>query len=280
MIGQVIVSRGRIGELPIPTFYGDEVCHVNGLRYAWDVVVATLKARLVRMGIFYDPKFYFPQTDVARSVSRFSFFSSSRVVAAAVTPGSLVLDLGCSDGELADYLRREKGCTVLDAAGVDLDRELPHVPWDSLDCVLALDVLEERDRPGEFLDRLKERLANNGRVRIIAGSANVAFFITRFMLLLGQFNYSRRGILALKHKRLFTRASLGRLFRYAGYEVLRRQDVGAPYPLALGEGWLARALMAVNGLLVKVLPGLFAWQTVLEARPLPSVASVLRSAQR
>lgn len=27
-----------IKELPIPTYYGDEICHVNGLRYAFDVV--------------------------------------------------------------------------------------------------------------------------------------------------------------------------------------------------------------------------------------------------
>ena len=27
----------RIRELPIPTYYGDEICHVNGLKYAADV---------------------------------------------------------------------------------------------------------------------------------------------------------------------------------------------------------------------------------------------------
>src|SRR5262249_7816313 len=28
----------RIQELPIPTYYGDEICHVNGMRYAGQVI--------------------------------------------------------------------------------------------------------------------------------------------------------------------------------------------------------------------------------------------------
>ena len=113
-----------------------------------------------------------------------------------------------------------------------------------------------------------------------AGSANVGFFITRLMLLFGQFNYGRRGILALSHKRLFTIASLARLMRYAGYRVVRKRIMAAPYPRALGNNLLSRGLMAVNRLLAKVLPGLFAYQVLLEVRHTPSTESVLRRAQR
>jgi hypothetical protein len=28
----------RIIELPIPTYYGDEICHVSGMKYGWDVI--------------------------------------------------------------------------------------------------------------------------------------------------------------------------------------------------------------------------------------------------
>ena len=34
-----------IVEIPIPTFYGDEVCHVNGMRYAADVVADVWRQR-------------------------------------------------------------------------------------------------------------------------------------------------------------------------------------------------------------------------------------------
>lgn len=35
----------RIREVPIPTYYGDEICYVNGMKYAWDVVRAVLRYR-------------------------------------------------------------------------------------------------------------------------------------------------------------------------------------------------------------------------------------------
>jgi len=46
IIIQFLLKKLRIVELPIPTHYGDEVCHVNGLKYAWDVFKSTVKARL------------------------------------------------------------------------------------------------------------------------------------------------------------------------------------------------------------------------------------------
>jgi glycosyltransferase involved in cell wall biosynthesis len=47
----------RIREVPIPTFYGDEICHVNGPSYAWNCVRTTLGYRLHRMGLVWDGKY-------------------------------------------------------------------------------------------------------------------------------------------------------------------------------------------------------------------------------
>jgi len=41
-----MIAGVTIKELPIPTYYGDEICRVNGLKYAANVVIAALKARL------------------------------------------------------------------------------------------------------------------------------------------------------------------------------------------------------------------------------------------
>ncbi len=46
IIIQLLIARLKIIELPIPTHYGDEICHVNGMRYGKDVIIAALKARL------------------------------------------------------------------------------------------------------------------------------------------------------------------------------------------------------------------------------------------
>src|SRR5690606_28720113 len=40
----------RIVEIPIPTFYGDEICYVNGLRYARLITRDVLRYRLHQMG--------------------------------------------------------------------------------------------------------------------------------------------------------------------------------------------------------------------------------------
>ena len=43
IIIQLLNAGARIVELPIPTYYGDEICRVNGMKYAKDVLLATVK---------------------------------------------------------------------------------------------------------------------------------------------------------------------------------------------------------------------------------------------
>src|SRR3954462_9302150 len=57
IIIQLINAGQRIVELPIPTYYGDEICRVNGLKYAKDVVLATLRNVAHRAGLLYQRRF-------------------------------------------------------------------------------------------------------------------------------------------------------------------------------------------------------------------------------
>jgi glycosyltransferase involved in cell wall biosynthesis len=41
IIMEFLRRRYRIAEVPIPTYYGDEICHVNGLPYAYQCIKAT-----------------------------------------------------------------------------------------------------------------------------------------------------------------------------------------------------------------------------------------------
>src|SRR3954468_8998309 len=50
IIIQMLNAKQRIVERPIPTFYGDEISRVNGLKYARDVMVATVKNVFRRSG--------------------------------------------------------------------------------------------------------------------------------------------------------------------------------------------------------------------------------------
>ncbi len=46
---QLVISRDVIKEISIPTFYGDEICHVNGIKYAFNVLRMTLVAKLQKI---------------------------------------------------------------------------------------------------------------------------------------------------------------------------------------------------------------------------------------
>lgn len=48
IILQMITAKQRIVEIPIPTFYGDELSRVNGLRYAWSILKHTIQWKAAR----------------------------------------------------------------------------------------------------------------------------------------------------------------------------------------------------------------------------------------
>jgi glycosyltransferase involved in cell wall biosynthesis len=59
---QFIDNKMEIGEIAIPTHYGDEVCHVPGMRYAIAVAMATVISKLQKWGICNYPKFNYEGT--------------------------------------------------------------------------------------------------------------------------------------------------------------------------------------------------------------------------
>lgn len=47
----------RIVERPIPTYYGDEISHVNVMKYGLNVLKSVINYRLHKLGLIYIPKF-------------------------------------------------------------------------------------------------------------------------------------------------------------------------------------------------------------------------------
>jgi len=291
IIVQMLFSGATVRELPIPTYYGDEICHVDGIKYAWDVAKASVKARLVRLGVFFDPKYSVGGDVNANYVSKFEFHSAHSVALSLIPNDSVVLDLGCADGYFSEKLHQDKNCQMFSVdvdhnktvAGCrytqcDLNASLPDVPWASLDHIVLLDVIEHLNKPEKFLEDLRHKLSGNSKVKIVVSSGNVCFFVTRIMMFLGQFNYGRRGILDITHTRLFTVASLERVLRYAAYKVERRDFIPAPYPLAIGLNGVSRSMLATNKLLATMLPGLFAYQALYVITPRPSTEWLLEQA--
>ena len=121
-------------------------------------------------------------------------------------------------------------------------------------------------------------MTRRDRPRVLISTGNVTFIITRLMLLLGQFNYGKRGFLDLTHTRLFTFGSLRRLLEQAGFDVHEVRGIPAPFPLAIGDGPLSRLLLTANQLLIRLLKGLFSYQIFVVAEPRPSLDTLLQTA--
>ena len=282
IIIQFVLKKLRIVELAIPTFYGDEVCHVNGLRYAWDVFKSTVKARLCGIHLFYDRKFDVDPESVSHS-DKLAFPSSQTFAVESCGAGKNVLQLGIGHANVAAELeRRECRVTTIDFSASELDSNTTHLPVNpslpadlpAYDQILLMDLIEHLHDPENFMDTLRKQTAGR-RPEVIITSANVAFFVTRLMLAFGQFNYSRKGILGIGHRRLFTFKSMRALLEQAGYEILEARGVPAPFPLAIGTNFWSKALLQINGILLKLSKSLFAYQVCIRARALPDSRHLL-----
>jgi hypothetical protein len=119
IIIQFVIAGLRIRELPLPTFSGDEVCHVNGLQYAWNVCRTTLHARVQRYHIFYDSKFDCAIEPPDGNDLPPSFLDHR--IAAQVREGSRVLVLGSMEQGLRGELER-RGCQLVG------QNPFPHLP--------------------------------------------------------------------------------------------------------------------------------------------------------
>ena len=293
IIIQLLRGGFRVKELPIPTYYGDEICHVNGMKYAWNVIKASLKSRAQDLGIFYERKFDLTEAGEANELykPKWGYESPHTLALKRVKSGAKVLDVGCASGYMARALA-DKDCEI---TGIDqfppsrdsrlkrfiqADLSARDFPVDAgeFDYVLLLDIIEHLRSPEEFVESLRRSRHQAANTTILVSTGNIAFIVTRLMLFLGQFHYGKRGILDLTHTRLFTFGTMRALFDQAGYVIEEVRGVPAPFPLALGDNRVARLLVAINRLLIRISRSLFSYQIFMVVRPLPSLEGLLEQA--
>ena len=94
----------RFEEIAIPTFYGDEVCHVDGLRYAFDVLADTARFASDRAGVGSGRLAHQPQ----RFANAEDPDGTHSIIAAwtAGRPPASILNLDCGSGHLATLLAK------------------------------------------------------------------------------------------------------------------------------------------------------------------------------
>jgi glycosyltransferase involved in cell wall biosynthesis len=293
IIIQLLNAGQRIVELPIPTYYGDEICRVNGMKYAKDVVLATLRNVAHRAGLLYHRRFEpLSEQDNAHYDLKLGYASSHQFALDAIPPGASVIDIGAGPGGIARELVKKR-CRVavvdqfVPTHGLhsdvvvftqDLD-EAPSFDVRGYDYLLLLDVIEHLKQPEKFLDRLRAQFDYSPRT-VILTTPNIAFGIQRAMLLVGQFNYGKAGILDRTHTRLFTFRSLRQMLVDAGFRIKEIRGVPAPFPKVLGDGFLGRTATAINQLLIRASRSLFSYQIFVIAEATPDVDFILEDARR
>ena len=275
IIVQFLARKLKIVEVPIPTFYGDEICHVNGMEYAWKCLKTAIKFRLMKFEIFYDPKFDFVEEKSLHYPAKMAETSLHHYIRElGFEKGSRVLEI--SDGTTASPSQdadRNTGNTKITTVPVPRGAFLLESPQAN-DVVLALDVIEHMVFPEQAVGEIFKNLRSGGR--LYASTGNIGFFLLRFMHFFGQFNYGRRGILDLTHHRLFTVSSFRRLLENAGFKVDQIMGFGPPIRDAAPNSMWAKLLDKILYKLAQMKPSLFAFQILIVCSRTDSVAELMR----
>ncbi|HEY1988647.1 MAG TPA: bifunctional glycosyltransferase/class I SAM-dependent methyltransferase [Acidimicrobiales bacterium] len=278
---QVLSAGGHIGEVPIPTYYGEEVSYVNGMKYAKDVVIDSIAWRLQKKG-FGAGHLASVGTDYAMRDAATS--SHQAIISRLSHEGpSRILDVGCAAGWTSEILADRHTVVGVDQfahPGVtdrmsefikaDLGKGLPSKVGSGYDVVVAADVLEHLATPEHLLAQFKDVLNPDGFM--LVSVPNVGHWYPRLRSLIGTFEYDQRGILDSTHLRFYNRRSFRRLLRIGGYHLKVETPLGFPAE-ALGPGMrddpplVVRLIQAFEKVGLKLYPTLFAYQFLCELVP-------------
>lgn len=291
IILELLATGAQIEEVPIPTYYGDEISRVNGIAYAANVVRVTLQYAVHRLGLLQQRRF--DPVEKPPYDSKLGYPSSHQWAVDTVPPAATVLDIGGGDGSIAEALI-DRGCSVTladlpeqlakfpegratrVALDLDLDWSIDLTPYSH---ILLLDVVEHLPHPEDFLDQLRRFFTNEHKTLILT-TPNVAFFVVRLSMLLGQFNYGRSGILDRTHTRLFTFRTLRKLLQDAGFVIEQVRGIPVPFPAAVGDTAVARFLLRLNVALIRLNRRLFSFQIFVVARTTPDLEFLIDDAIR
>ncbi|MCW2527642.1 MAG: glycosyltransferase [Pseudonocardiales bacterium] len=273
IIIQLLDQGHTIVEVPIPTYYGDEICYVDGLKYAYDVVRDVVQYRLTSAGIGTHP--WVPTSSEYDLKAGEGTSHTLLLDLLRDRPPGRVLDLGCSGGQLSVLVRelgnRVTGVDSIEIAGVrdrvdefhlgNLEAGIPEAAGSGFDVVIAADVIEHVADPGRLLRQMAEVLAPDGVLLI--STPNFGHWYSRGRVTFGAFDYDRRGILDETHLRFFSRRSLLRLIERSGLAVAELQYTGLPIAAVSDQDTRKlRLVRRIDRALITLRPTLFAFQFV------------------
>jgi glycosyltransferase involved in cell wall biosynthesis len=273
----------RIVERPIPTYYGDEICSVNGIAYAFNCLKSVLNYRLHKARLRYEPKYDMtgdryiykkadPYSSHAQILQWIERERPAEVLEVGTATGYLSSEMamrGCAvtgieqDSQMADAARQHcREFFVGDIETMDFDGLGP------FDAIVFGDVLEHLRDPHAVLKKVRGFLKPEGKILI--SIPNVANIWVRLNLMLGRFNYDRVGILDKGHLRFFTLKTAKQLATDSGLDVIGTAVTPVPLPLifpSTSKGRPFSFLHRLNWIMARLRKTLFAYQFLLVCRP-------------
>lgn len=273
----------RIAERPIPTYYGDEICYVNGIAYAFNCVKAALIYRLHKARMSYEAK-YDVKSDRYIYKKADPYSSHAQIINwVEQERPSEVLEVGTATGYLTSELVK-LGCAV---TGIEQDAQMAEIarPYcrnmcvenieemefsrlGRYDAIVFGDVIEHLRNPRAVLEKLSGLLKPGGKILI--SIPNVANIWVRLNLLFGRFDYSRVGILDETHLRFFTLKTAKQLAFDSGLDVISTAVTPIPLPLILpvtSKGRPLSFLHLLNWGLTNLRKKLLGYQFILVCKP-------------
>lgn len=215
--------------------------------------------------------------------------ASHLAVLGLVAPGSVVLDVGCASGYLAEALIARGASAVdgleLDEAAAEAARStcrrvvvgsvedaaaIASLTDGTYDAIVLADVIEHLHRPEDAMTALVPKLAPGGR--FVLSVPNIAHYSTRIGLLCGRFRYEETGLLDRTHLRFFTRATLAEFLDSVGLIVEREEFTFRHIPAVDRVATIPAAGRSLAGgydALTRRCSGLLAYQFVIAATPGP-----------
>lgn len=269
----------KIHEVPIKTFYGDEVCHVNGLKYGMNVCLSVLEYRLHQLHIIRRTRYLIDRECVY--TYKKSPYSSHQVILSLIDKPGLALDLGGGNGLLTASLKEKE----VDSIGVDIaepaEVTAPFLNYYQVDLnnfkklnfkrefdyIILADVLEHLNSAPGLLRHVSQFLKPEGK--IIISLPNISIWFYRISLLIGRFNYGEKGILDEGHLRFYTLDTARKLINRSGYVISRIKPTSLPFEVifeSVGKNRFLRLVDKIYFGLAKIWPRMFSYQFVFLAK--------------
>jgi len=225
----------KITEIPIPTYYGDEICYVNGMKYARNIFsttndyIQTVKGK--KKSDIYS-EYYVPYP------LKLYPYSSHKYVIDILNrkDNQRILDVGCGDGLFAEHISSKNEKIGVDFISdsentkknftkyfkYNLNDGLPEELKSErrFDYILFLDILEHLLDYDKIIEDSKNYLNEDGK--IIISLPNIANIYVRLNLLIGRFPLADKGILDRTHLHFFTFGLIKKILKQHNLEIVNK----------------------------------------------------------